>query len=435
MTAEADTIEVKVDDPDWSALVSAALLGTERIGGSAPIPTAVASLVAGTDTEQAILAAAASMAVRRRAGRTTSLDQAALPLPAEPDPRPQLAGPPARYVGLAFEERPSLVPESSNSFAATGRRVPDEWLPDLMAYAERTDDADTTPVQLGGTRAAWLASTLPELTTDAVWGMGRTGRKPGRRPPAGRREPHSFAGFASGTCPVPDNSWRTTGRTSRPRNELASSPPSRRASIRPTRPSFPSDSRIGGRTSGAPPRDSWSSSRNSTLTGRLEAEARPLLTTGGLVRKSLKVSLPTPSEQFEALGFTGRPAPGYGERAWLLRSVLAHVRPERWTEWLQVDAPGLVDQATRSDEARPLIEGWMEATARFGDPVWAAAVLRNKEVPAKVSADVGQVLDRLRRPSVRLPWPTRPPFLIHPCSQRSLPPSRARGRNRSAVPS
>ena len=37
----------------------------------------------------------------------------------------------------------------------------------------------------------------------------------------------------------------------------------------------------------------------------------------------------------------------------------------------------------------------MEATARFGDPVWAAAILRNKEVPTKVSANVGQVLDRL----------------------------------------
>ena len=72
VTADADTIEVKIDDPDWSALVSAALLGTERTGGNAPIPTAVAGLVVGADAEQAILAAAASMAVRRRAGRATT---------------------------------------------------------------------------------------------------------------------------------------------------------------------------------------------------------------------------------------------------------------------------------------------------------------------------------------------------------------------------
>ena len=88
VTADADTIEVKIDDPDWSALVSAALLGTERTGGTAPIPAAVAGLVAGADTEQAILAAAASMAVRRRAGRTTSLDQAALAAPGRTRPAP-----------------------------------------------------------------------------------------------------------------------------------------------------------------------------------------------------------------------------------------------------------------------------------------------------------------------------------------------------------
>ena len=134
VTADADTIDVKVDDPDWSALVSAALLGTERTGGNAPIPATVAGLVAGADTEQAILAAAASMAVRRRAGRTTTLDHAPMPPPAEPDPRPQLPGQAAWYVGLAFEERPSLAAEVLELVRRTGRRLPDEWLPELMDW-------------------------------------------------------------------------------------------------------------------------------------------------------------------------------------------------------------------------------------------------------------------------------------------------------------
>ena len=395
VTAEADTVEVKIDDPDWSALVSAALLGTERTGGSAPVPTAVAGLVAGTDTEQAILAAAASMAVRRRAGRTTSIDQAALPLPAEPDPRPQLAGAQARYVGLAFEERPSLVPEILELVRRIGRRVPEEWLPDLMAYAERTDDADTTPVQLGGTRAAWLASTLPELTTDAVWGIGEDWEEAWASAASGAVRAALVRRFRERDLP------RARGFLADHWSEVATEERARilaalETGLDPADEAFLSerlaDRRADVRRTAA---GLLVLLPQSTLTGRLEAEARPLLATGGLVRKSLKVSLPTPSEQFEALGFTGRPASGYGERAWLLRSVLAHVRAERWTEWLQVDAPGLVDQATRSDEARPLIEGWMEATARFGDPVWAAAVLRNKEVPTKVSADVGQVLARL----------------------------------------
>ena len=330
VTADADTVEVKIDDPDWSALVSAALLGTERTGGTAPIPTAVAALVAGTDTEQAILAAAASMAVRRRAGRTTSLDQAPLPLPAEPDPRPQLAGPPARYVGLAFEERPSLAPEVLELVRGTGRRLPDEWLPDLMALAARTDDADTALVDMGGTRAAWLARSFPDMAGDAWWGIGEDWEEAWAAATSGAARAALVRRFRERDLPrarpfLADH-WSEIATEERarilaavetgldPADEafLAERLADRRADVRRT---------AAGLLVLLP---------ESALTRRLEDEARPLLGTGGLVRKSLKVSLPTTSEEFEALGFTGRPASGYGERAWLLRSILAHIRPGRW---------------------------------------------------------------------------------------------------------
>jgi hypothetical protein len=74
---------------------------------------------------------------------------------------------------------------------------------------------------------------------------------------------------------------------------------------------------------------------------------------------------------------------------------MGHVRPGRWTEWVGADAAGLVEQATRSEEARPLLEGWIAATARFGDAEWAIAILGNHGVPAKVTVNVGQVLDGL----------------------------------------
>jgi Family of unknown function (DUF5691)/SWIM zinc finger len=395
VTAEADTSEVKIDDPEWTALVSAALLGTERTGGSAPIPTSVADLVAEADAEGAILSAAASMAVRRRAGRTTTLDQAPLPPPAELDPRPQLTGSPARYVGLAFEERPSLAPEILELVRRTGRRLPDEWLPDLMALANRIDFEDAGILDLGGNRAAWLARSLPELAGDTWWGMdqdwdeawaaARTGAARAalmRRlrqvdlPRARQSLADWWLGIAS------EDRARIlaaveTGLDPTDEPFLAQALEDRRADVR----------RTAARLLVLIP--------DSALARRLEDAARPLLASGGLVRKSLKVSLPTPSEEFETLGVAGRPAPGYGERAWLLRSILAHIRPERWTEWLQTDAAGLVEQAARSDEARPLIEGWIEATARFRDPMWAAAILRSKVVPTKVSMNIGTVLDGL----------------------------------------
>jgi hypothetical protein len=394
VTTDTEGLDVKVDDPEWSALVSAALLGTERTGGNAPIPAAVAGLVQDADTEGAMLAAAGSIAVRRRAGRTTTRDETPGPQPAEPDPRPQLTGASARYVGLAFDERPSLASEILDLVRATGRRLPDVWLPDLMALAKRPDDANAY-VELGGTRAAWLARTLPELAGDVWWGRGKDWHEAWAAAPTGaakaavvrRLRQIDLAGareaLANWWPSMPSDDRARTLEALETRLEPADEPflsqalSDRRADVRRT---------AAGLLVQLP---------DSALTRRIEDEARPLLATGGLVRKTVKATLPSPSEEFEALGFAGRPASGYGERAWLLRNLIAHIRPDRWTEWLRADPAGLVDQATRSEEARPLLEGWIEASARFRDRDWAAAILRNAAVRTKVMVNVGRVLDGL----------------------------------------
>jgi Family of unknown function (DUF5691)/SWIM zinc finger len=395
VTADPDTVEVKIDDPDWSALVSAALLGTERTGGNAPIPASVTGLVTGADTEQAILTAAASMAVRRRAGRTTTLDEKPLPAPADPDARPQLTGTAARYVGLALEERPSLAPEVLELVRRSGRRLPDEWLPELMAFVARTDGGDAAVADLGGNRAAWLARSFSDLAGDAWWGI----REDWDEAWAAAQGGAARAALIRRIREVDLARARQSLATWWP--ELASEDRARvlaalDANLDPADEPFLSqaleDRRADVRRTAA---RLLAQLPDSALTQRLEGEARPLLSSGGRLRKSLKVSLPVPSEELETLGFTGRPAPGYGERAWLLRQILAHVRPGRWSEWLEADAAGLVDQATRTDEARPLLEGWIEATGRFGDADWAAAILRNKTVPEKATTNVGQALDGL----------------------------------------
>ncbi len=397
VTTDAESTDVKVDDPEWSALVSAALLGTERTGGNAPIPATVAGLVAGADTEGAILAAAGSMAVRRRAGRTTTIDETPSPRPAEPDPRTQLADAAARYVALAFDELPSLVPEILDLVRATGRRLPDEWLPNLMALARRSDDVDAY-VELGGTRAAWLARTFPELAGDVWWGTGEDWDEAWAATETGaaraavvRRSrqsdlPRARAALATWWASIPTPERARVLEAVEVRVEPADEPfltealTDGRADVRRT---------AAGLLLLLP---------DSALTRRIEDEAKPLIASGGLVRKSLKVTLPSPSEELAALGFGGRPEAGYGERAWLLRALLAHIRPVRWSEWLRVDAPGLVDQASRSDEARPLLEGWILATARFGDPDWASAILSSSAVRSKVMLNVGQALDGLTQP-------------------------------------
>ena len=264
-----------------------------------------------------------------------------------------------------------------------------------MALSARTDDGDTALVDLGGARAAWLAGCVPELAGDASWGMGEDWEEAWAATASGAARAALVRQFrerdlARARQFLADR-WSDIATEERARILAAVE-----TALDPADEAFLSE-RLADRRA-----DVRRTAvgllvllPESSLSRRLEDEARPLLATGGRVRKSLKTSLPTTSEEFEAMGFTSRPGPGYGERAWLLRSILAHVRPERWIEWLQVDPSGLVDQAARSDEARPLIEGWIEATARFGDPAWAAAILRNKDVPGKVSANVAQVMDRL----------------------------------------
>ena len=134
---------------------------------------------------------------------------------------------------------------------------------------------------------------------------------------------------------------------------------------------------------------------DSALTRRVEEYARPLLASQGRLRHSLSVTLPTIEPDLEAAGFGGKPPQGFGERAWLLRGLIAHVRPGRWVEWLGIDASGLIDRALRSDEARPVLEGWILATERFGDRDWASALLRAPDVRTTVMVNVGQVLEGL----------------------------------------
>jgi hypothetical protein len=264
-----------------------------------------------------------------------------------------------------------------------------------MAYAARIDGAEAIALRVGGTRASWLARALPELAGDTWWVTGEHWEEAWNAATSGTARATMVRRFRQEDLPRArrslEASWTAIPGDDRarvlaavetaldPADEafLAEALTDRRADVRRT---------AAGLLVRLP---------DSALTRRLEDEARPLLTTSGRVRKSLTVSLPAPSEELEALGLGGRPMSGLGERAWLLRSILAHVRPERWTEWVGVAAASLIDLAARTDEARPVIEGWIEATARFGEPAWASALLRNKGVPGKIAINVGMVLDRL----------------------------------------
>jgi hypothetical protein len=133
----------------------------------------------------------------------------------------------------------------------------------------------------------------------------------------------------------------------------------------------------------------------SSLSRLVEARARPLLSIHGRLRPKVAAELPTLDAELEAAGFGGRPPTGLGERAWLLRQLLGYVRPARWTEWLGAKSSTLVAHALRSDEARPILEGWAEAATRFADAEWLAALIAEPQVRAAISLDLRRLVATL----------------------------------------
>jgi hypothetical protein len=395
MTSDGEFPAMRLDDPEWSQLVSAALLGTERTGGSVPVPAPVATLVAPTDREGSLLAAAGSMTVRRRAGANLTVDDTPVEPASPPDLRPTLIGPAARFVTMAFEERPSLVLEVLGLVDRSGRRLPDEWLPELLDLAKRSTDRAMAWAHLGGQRAAWLAAAFPELAGDVSWEIGGDLDKAWESAGTGVAR----ASLIRRARQI-DPHWARESIERR----WADVPPEDRARIvsaldvglgaadEPFLSLVATDRRADSRRAAA---QLLVMLPKSFLTRRLEDEVRPLLSAAGLLRRNLKVDLPTAADDVEALMPAGRPPSGYGERGWLLRTWLAHVRPARWTEWLDIDPPGLVDRAIRSEEARPLLEGWIEATARFADVAWATALLRNPDVRTKIMVNIDRAIEGL----------------------------------------
>jgi hypothetical protein len=287
------------------------------------------------------------------------------------------------------------VPEALDLVRVSGRRPPDEWLPELLELASRSDVIRAAFADLGGPRAAWLVGAVPELEADpgialgedweAAWdeatgaaGRASLVRSMRRADPAAARE--AVARWLPDTAG--DERARIVGALEEglgPVDEplLAAVGGDRRADVRRVATGLLV------RLPGA------------ALALRIEDRVRPLLARRGGRRASLAVTLPDAEPELEAAGFGGKPPAGIGERAWLLRQLLAHVRPSRWSEWLGDDPAALVVLAIRSEEARPVLEGWIEATTRFGDPAWASALLRDTGVREKVTLGVGQVFEGL----------------------------------------
>ena len=133
-----------------------------------------------------------------------------------------------------------------------------------------------------------------------------------------------------------------------------------------------------GPTSGAPPRSSCRRiERRRSRSGSPSAPGRCWSRTVAS-GPGLTVALPELDQELEAAGF-GKPPTGIGERAWLLRQLVAHIPPARWVEWLAPDPPTLIDRALRTEEKVPSSRAGSTRRHASADATWATALLERPE--------------------------------------------------------
>ena len=152
----------------WEALVTTALLGTDR---RTPPPVATPR-----EAPVALLDAAAEETVRRRAGLRPA-PAAQRPAPAPEDPRPPLPPAAARRLTLLLADRPGtsaggrrgtapdlmeLLPQWLAAANARGFAPPPQALPALLDAARGRTDLRPAVLAFAGPRATWLARLNPE---------------------------------------------------------------------------------------------------------------------------------------------------------------------------------------------------------------------------------------------------------------------------------
>ena len=292
---------------------------------------------------------------------------------------------------MLLEER-ALLAEFLDLLRASGRRLPDERLPELLDLGTGDEGVRAAVLELNGARVRWLLEHAPGFAAEVGMGV----------------DPERW-----------DEPLGTSRRGLLVRGLRRTDPASARDLVAAHLDDLSGDDRVGavqGLAVGLSPADeplldrALGDSRKdvrraavellaripgSRLGAELEAIARPLVRVRGRVRPRLTVTLPDLTVELEGLGFGGRQPGGLGERAGLLRQLVGLVRPGRWTEWLGLPPAALLERALATEEARPLVEGWLDATRRFGDEAWAEALLTTAAVGDLADGDRSRVLDVL----------------------------------------
>ncbi|MCA3241702.1 MAG: hypothetical protein ING89_10420 [Rubrivivax sp.] len=364
----------------WSPLLPAALVGTDRHTGAWPPmggwPPDVAALVheaaSAPARAEALLRAAAVLAVTQAASEFGQPWTTALPAPATPDAHP--AAPADALLGWLLHEGPPRVQhELLAVWAARGQRLPEAWLPAALELGRRSIALRAPVAAVLGTRGHWLAA----QRDDWRWA-------------AGSEQADDEARWAEGTLEQ---------RSALLRRERGSAPAAGRERLAAVLPELPANERaelVGALATGLGDEDEpllesllHDRSREvrqaaatllqrlpgSAFVARAVARIEPLLRHERvLLRKRWLIEPPA------EVGTTDPPRPKHealGERAWWLYLAARQVPLAWWPRHTGLEPGELLAWAADTDWAEALHRAWRDALFAAPEPAWSAAFLRH----------------------------------------------------------
>ncbi|MCV3214374.1 DUF5691 domain-containing protein [Plectonema radiosum NIES-515] len=165
----------------WQEVVKTALIGTERQGLKAILPdnklSEILSCLDSSDKEGNLLSAAGAFALYQRAGKI-SFDQQPLQNRSEEEELLDCSLLSRQHLALILSGNAQLLPEWLTVAAAAKRRVPSQYLPQLLTLGQKQSNLRVFILPVLGKRGYWLAKQNPDWNyvnseiTDKAWQIG-----------------------------------------------------------------------------------------------------------------------------------------------------------------------------------------------------------------------------------------------------------------------
>ncbi len=394
-------------DAPWSALMGAALVGTDR--QPLQMPTTLGALgqtlakvdAASPSGEAKLLAAAGTVALHQRVGWLPDTRSAATLPPSPSEEWPFCSAQAARCLQRVLQNQyAALLPEWLELAAIAQQRVPPIHLPQLLDLGRQQRSLRSAIRAVMGQRGAWLAAQNPDwsyaivVNSEADWDTGNTAARMeylqslrSDNPEQARQLLQTSWGQEAAGDRAKLLATLRVGLTLADEPFLQTALGDRSKEVR----------RVATELLSGLPQSRHCQQMITLITPYLSVVPGSPPT----VRLELPSTLPPALTQ---LGIDSKPPHNVGEKAWWLLQLLALTPLDHWTTQWQSSPAAILQQVQSHESVDLLLKGWVLATERQADPLWAEALLQvglaeaGEERPGKVLASHLTAIARLVSP-------------------------------------